>query len=293
MRIAPHLIVGAGAVGTALARHLADTEIPVRIATRSGSGPEHPVIERIAVDASDPEALATATAAAGASVIYNCANPASYQKWEAQWPPVAAALLLAAERSGAVLVTLSNLYGYGPVDAPITPQTALNPSDHKVALRARMWLDALNAHQDGRVRATEARASDYFGPTAPIASTLLARYAAATLAGRTATVFADPDQPHSWTASDDVARTLAALGQDERAWGSAWHVPTNPPVSVREVLHQLAEHTGSGQPRLRVAPRRLLRAGGMLVPVLREVTGVLYQFDRPFVVDSAETTAML
>ena len=55
--------------------------------------------------------------AEGAAVIYNCVNP-PYHRWPADWPPIAASVLGAAERSGAVLVTLSNLYGYGPATRP-------------------------------------------------------------------------------------------------------------------------------------------------------------------------------
>jgi nucleoside-diphosphate-sugar epimerase len=283
-----HLIVGAGPIGSALAVQLAETGHPVRLVTRSGRGPEHASIERVALDASD--AIALAAAARGAAVVYNCANPGGYQQWEREWPPLAAAILHAAEASGAVLVTLGNLYGYGPVDGPMTRDLQLRPSDHKGALRARMWEDVREAHLAGRVRATEARASDYFGPTAPVSSGVLPMYAHDTLRGRAAFVFADPDQPHSWTAVDDIVRTLAVLGADERAWGSPWLVPTNPPLSVRELLRQLGAQVGAGEPRLRRVPRWVLRAGGVAVPLLREVTGVLYQFDRPFVVDASETT---
>lgn len=48
-------------------------------------------------------------------MIYNCVNPA-YHRWATDWPPIAAALLDAAERADALLVTMGNLYGYGPVD---------------------------------------------------------------------------------------------------------------------------------------------------------------------------------
>lgn len=282
------VIVGAGPVGTALAARLVRDGHRVRVLTRSGRDVGIPVVESVAVDASNHAALTAQ--ATGASVLYNCANPGAYPLWERQWPPLAAAILNAAERTGAVLVTASNLYGYGPVDAPMTRQTPLRPSDDKGVLRARMWQDVLAAHDAGRVRATEARASDYIGPTLPISSGLLARYADATLTGKTAAVFADPDQPHTWTAIDDVAATLAVLGQDERAWGSAWIVPSNPPATVREVLRGLAEQVGAGAPRLRQVPRWLIRAGGLLTPLLREVTGILYQFDAPFIADGAETT---
>jgi len=286
-----HVIVGAGPVGTALAARLAAAGQHVRVLTRSGRGPEGPGIERQAVDAADASVLAAHVT--GATVLYNCANPGAYQHWERDWPPLAGAVLDAAARSGAVLVTASNLYGYGPVTGPMTRSTPLRPSDHKGALRARMWHEALAAHQAGRVRVAEARASDYIGPTLPVGSGLLAMYADTTLAGRTARVLADPDQPHTWTAIDDVAATLAVLGQDERAWGGAWIVPSNPAVSVRETLRGLHRRCGLDEPRLRQVPRPLLRAGGLVVPLLREVGGILYQFDRPFLADGAETTQAL
>jgi nucleoside-diphosphate-sugar epimerase len=289
MSRAPHVIVGAGPVGSSLARILADDGEPVIVVTRSGSGPGSDGVRSVAADASDPEALSRI--ASGAAAIYNCANPGSYTQWERLWPPLASALLAAAESTGAVLVTMSNLYGYGPVPVPMTAQMPLNPTDHKGALRTRMWEDARSAHEAGRIRATEARASDYIGPTLPVASGLLARYAHSTLAGKPASVFADPDVPHAWTAIDDVARTLAALGRDDRAWGRPWLVPSNPPVSVREALRQLSTAVGAPEPRLRVVPRWLLKTGGLVVPLLREVDGMLYQFDAPFEVDATDTEA--
>nr|WP_279550305.1 NAD-dependent epimerase/dehydratase family protein [Leucobacter weissii] len=281
------MIVGAGPIGSALAARLSDEGLSVRVVTRSGRAVEAPGVESIAANAADAQALAELSQ--GAAAIYNCANPGSYAVWQREWPPLAAALLSAAERSGAVLVTMSNLYGYGPVDGPITHRTPLRPSDHKGELRARMWQDALEAHRAGRVRATEARASDYIGPSLPVGSGLIAMYAESVLSGRTANVFADPDQPHTWTAIEDVAATLAGIGRDERAWGSAWIVPSNPPQSPRRVLQDLARLAGADEPRLRRIPRWVLRAGGTVSPLLREVLGVLYQFDAPFVADGAET----
>lgn len=287
MSSAPHVIVGAGPVGSSLARILAGDGEPVIVVTRSGSELGGDGIRSIAADASDPEALTRI--ASGAAAIYNCANPGSYTQWERLWPPLGSALLTAAESTGAVLVTMSNLYGYGPVTEPMTAQMPLNPTDHKGALRARMWEEARAAHEAGRIHATEARASDYIGPTLPVASGLLARYAQSTLASKPASVFADPDVPHAWTAIDDVARTLVMLGRDERAWGRPWLVPSNPPVSVREALRRLSAAVGAPEPRLRVVPRWLLKTGGLVVPLLREVDGMLYQFDAPFEVDATET----
>src|SRR5215472_18462824 len=79
-----HVIVGAGPVGSATARLLAERGEHVRVVTRSGSGPEHPAIERIAADATDAERLTTLTE--GAAALYNCASP-QYHKWFTDWPP--------------------------------------------------------------------------------------------------------------------------------------------------------------------------------------------------------------
>src|SRR5467141_3679930 len=115
-----HVIIGAGAIGSGVARALAASDHRVRIITRSGSGPSGPSgsadraaapAELVAADASDAEAVARLTE--GAAAIYNCANP-PYHRWPALWPPIASSLLGAAERNGAVLVTICNLYGYGP-----------------------------------------------------------------------------------------------------------------------------------------------------------------------------------
>jgi len=153
-----HVIVGAGAVGSATALLLAGRGEQVRVISRRGTGPQHAAIERVAADATDAERLTAL--ATGAAALYNCANPL-YHQWFTDWPPLASALLTAAERSGAVLATMSNLYGYGPVDGPITQKTPLAATHPKLRLRAEMWRDALAAHEAGRIRATEVRASDY------------------------------------------------------------------------------------------------------------------------------------
>src|SRR5215467_3155513 len=117
-----HVIVGAGPVGTSAARLLVERGERVRLVSRRGAGPQHPAIEPVAADATQADRLAELTRDAAA--LYNCANPL-YHRWLTDWPPLATALLTAAERSGAVLAAASNLYGYGPVAGTIDPDTPL------------------------------------------------------------------------------------------------------------------------------------------------------------------------
>jgi nucleoside-diphosphate-sugar epimerase len=282
-----HVIVGAGPIGSATASQLASDGHQVRVITRSGGGPVHPGVERVAADATNAGRLAEL--ASGATALYNCANP-RYHRWPIDWPPLAAALLSAAERTGAGLVTMSNVYGYGPVDVAMTEDLPLAATTVKGGIRAQMWQDALAAHQAGRIRATEARASDFVGLGAK--SVFTEAIVGAVSKGRRAYAPVDFDVPHSLTYTVDAGRTLAVLGTDGRAWGRAWHVPTDSAVTLREAARRLAILVGAPAPRLSGVPNALLRVAGLFAPELREIIEMRYQFERSFVLDStaAQTT---
>jgi nucleoside-diphosphate-sugar epimerase len=276
-----HVVVGAGPVGSAVARLLADRGDRVRLVTRSGSGPEHPGIDRQRGDATDPEALARQ--ASGASVLYHCAQPA-YHRWLTEFPPLSAAILRAAEMTGAVLISAGNLYGYGLATARITENLPVRPNSAKGRIRAGLWAAQLAAHTAGQVRTAEVRGSDYLGAGAQTIFTIMVL--PAILKGRRALAPADPDAPHSWTYTGDMARTMIAAGADQSAWGRAWHAPTPPPVSVRALAARAAKLAGAAPARIGHMPTPLLRLAGLLSPGAREIPEMLYQFDRPFVLDS-------
>jgi hypothetical protein len=254
----------------------------VRVVTRSGSGPEHPAIERVAADATDTERLTELTK--GAAALYNCANP-QYHRWLTDWPPLASALLSAAERSGAVLANVSNLYGYGPVDGPITADTPLAATHPKLRVRADIWRAALARHEAGAVRVTEVRGSDYIERNSLFTEAL----AKPLLAGKRAWVPGALDVPHTWTAISDVARTAVTVAGDERAWGKAWLVPSNPPLTIRELATRFTRLAGVPEPKLTSIPYPVLWGAGLFSPLLRELRATNYQFVHPFVLDSSLT----
>ncbi|MFF0296935.1 NAD-dependent epimerase/dehydratase family protein [Kitasatospora sp. NPDC004614] len=280
-----HVVVGAGPVGSATARLLAERGEEVVVVTRTGaSAAPLEGVRRLQLDASDPQALGSA--AEGAAVLYNCANP-PYHRWPEVWPPLAASLLATAEHGGAVLATVSNLYGYGAVDGPMSPDTPLRPVSTKGEVRATMWRDALAAHQAGRVRVTEVRGSDYLAANA--VGALDDRAFSRALAGRTVQVLGDPDAPHSWTDPQDVARLLATVAADERAWGRAWHVPSNAPRSQRQVVAELCAAAGRPAAKVTGIPRPVLVLLGLADPTIRAARETAYQFERPFVIDDSAT----
>jgi hypothetical protein len=83
------LVLGAGVIGSRVARMLAEGGRRVSVVSRRGSGPAGGTrpsgVIYLAADAADAEAMARL--AEGTAVIYNCVNPA-YHRWPADWPPI-------------------------------------------------------------------------------------------------------------------------------------------------------------------------------------------------------------
>jgi nucleoside-diphosphate-sugar epimerase len=281
-----HVVVGAGPVGAATALLLAQRGDHVRLVTRRGTGPQHAGIELAAADATDAGQLTEL--ATGAAALYNCASP-QYHQWFTGWPPLHAALLTAAERTGAVLTAMSNLYGYGPPGGPITPQTPIAATHPKLLLRARMWEDMLASHQAGRIRAAEVRASDYIEANS-LLSIMLGK---AVLAGKRGYVPAPLDVPHSWTSVHDCAKTLVRVAVDERAHGQVWFAPTNPALTLRQLAARFAEANKAPAPKLTPIPYPVLWTSGLFSPMIKELRITRYQFTQPFIIDSSATTREL
>ncbi|WP_330328540.1 NAD-dependent epimerase/dehydratase family protein [Streptomyces sp. NBC_00536] len=277
-----YVVVGFGPAGAATARLLAGRGHSVRVVTRSGRSPE-PGIEHLALDATDSERLAEA--ARGAAAVFGCAAP-PYHQWASAWPPLAASLCAAAEATGAVLVLLGNLYGYGPVDGPLTEELPLAATGPKGRVRTAVWERARALHEQGRIKAVEVRASDFFGPGVTDGGHLAARVVPRVLRGKPVSALGDPDAPHSWSYLPDVAGALAEVAGEERAWGRAWHVPTAPALSTREMVARLAAVAGTGPVAVRALSPAVLGVAGLFSPLIRELKEIRYQFDRPFVVDS-------
>src|SRR4051812_1654903 len=155
-----HVVTGAGPVGSSVALELAGRGIPVRLLTRSGSGPQHELIERCQVDVSDRDQLAPHVA--GAAAVHHCIHGSKYRAstWRKELPAAEQVVLEVAGQAGALVVFPESLYSYGPVHGVIDEDTPRTATQGKLGVRA----DLLRARDASPTHTVSVVSSDFFGP---------------------------------------------------------------------------------------------------------------------------------
>jgi nucleoside-diphosphate-sugar epimerase len=279
-----HVVLGAtGGAGGALVRELAGRGHRVRAVSRKPAAGLPEGVELLAADAADP--AQARKACGGATVVYHCVQP-PYERWAAEFPRLTQSIAEAAAGAGARLVYADNLYTYGPVHGPLTEDLPARATTKKGRVRTLMAQQLLAAHRQGTLQVAIARSSDYYGPGGAnsVVGDLLFGAAAE---GRRARWLGRLDVPHSLNYLPDVARALATLGARPEAPGEVWHLPAAEPLTGRAFVGLIA--AALGRPVKVTATSRLaLRIAGVFDPGARESVEMLYQWERPFVLDAAK-----
>jgi nucleoside-diphosphate-sugar epimerase len=279
-----HVIFGTGPLGRSVMEELIARGKRVRMVNRTGRADVPNNVEVVAADLLNGKGVEAA--AAGASIIYQCANP-PYDKWPEQFPALQNAILTAAMRVNAPVVIGENLYMYGDTDgAPLTEDLPYRATTRKGKVRAQMALDALHMHRDGKVRVVIGRASDFFGPGVR-ASAMGERVFIPALNGKAASLLGNIDLPHTFSYIGDVGKALVMLGEHEESYGEVWHLPSAPAVSQRAMAELIFSQIGT-KPKIRSAGRWMMALAGLFVPAAKEIVEMMYEFEKPFVMDSSK-----
>lgn len=133
-------------------------------------------------------------------------------------------------------------------------------------------------------------AGDFFGPRVRT-SHAGERVVPAVLAGRTLWVIGSSDQPHSFTYVPDLAAAMIHAAGTPALWNKVWHAPTGPALTQRQLATAFTEASGVAAPKMGAIPGWALRAAGVFSKDMRELAELLYQFEQPFVMDSAASEA--
>jgi nucleoside-diphosphate-sugar epimerase len=282
------VVNGAGPVGRTIAEQLAAAGHRVRVLTRSGSGPDHPLIQRRTVDVSRPDQLTAAFD--GAAAVFHCIHGSQYsaKAWRAELPPAEQVVMRAAGAVDAVVVFPESLYAYGPVDRPMTEDMPRAATAGKLGVRAEL----LRARAASATPTVSVAASDFFGPQVLMAHAG-ERMVPAILAGKTIRVVASLDTPHSFTYVPDYAAAMIAAAGNRQLWNSVLHAPTGPAVTQRQLIEAFATAGGVPVPKMSAIPVWLMRAAGVLSPATRELAETAYQLQEEFVLDSSHSEQLL
>lgn len=283
MPAALHVIFGTGPVGCWTARALCGQGRAVRAVNRSGVRPSlmPAELEMVKADVADP--IQAATAATGASVVYQALNP-PYHLWHEFFPALQAAALSAAKTANARYVSIENLYMYD-ASKPMTEASPVAPVSRKGVLRQEMAEAVMAAHVRGEVRATALRASDYYGPGV-LGSALGERVFGNLVAGKKAQPVGSTRVPHSFAYIEDVGLAAAALGTHDKALGQVWIAPHAPARTQGQMVGEACRVLGV-EPGISAVSPLMMRVAGLFVPAARASVEMMYQFTAPFVVDSS------
>lgn len=281
-----HVVLGSGAIGRATTEELIRQGKTVRIVNRSGKMEELPAgVEITASDLYSPANVRDVTQ--GASVVYQASQPA-YSEWQEKFPALQQAILDGLAGRNAKLVIVENLYMYGATNGkPMTEDLPHLAQTRKGKTRSAMSKAALAAHQSGSVRVALARGSDYFGPWGN-GSSMGGRVFSPLLQGKAAQAIGRLDLPHTHTFTKDFGKALAILGASDQADGQAWHVPNDKPeITQGELIRNFAEQAGV-EPKMGAMGKAMMWLGGLFIPEARETVEMMYEFEKPFIVDSSK-----
>ena len=281
-----HVVVGGnGASGSVVCRELLAAGHTVRAVSRSGRGVPSGV-EAIAADATDVARMTEICA--GADTVYHCALP-PMETWLPTYVDVTTALITAAGRAGARLVYADDTWMYGKVDGPMREDSPIRPVCYKGVLRALAAEMILSAHTRGQTETAIVRAAELYGPR--VESLLGANVFTAAMNSRKAMWPGDPDLSMTATYIGDFGRALADIGQHLDVAGKIYHVQVAPAISGRVFIETIGRIAGSS-PRVGQLTPRLVGLMKLVAPVVREGAELLYQFDRPFLVDDSRIRAL-
>jgi nucleoside-diphosphate-sugar epimerase len=207
--------------------------------------------------------------------------------WQRDWPVIMANAIEAASRSGAKIIFLDNIYMYGPKPLlnPITEDHPTNPPAIKGKVRKQIAESLLEAHKSGKVTAVIGRAGDFYGPGATN-SPLYVSVLKEMLLGRRPLWMGNNAAVHSFIHIGDAARALVELALADDTYGQVWLLPASKPTPTVQALADTMGQILERPSGLLVVPKFALNGLTFIVPLMKELKEMLYQYETDYVISS-------
>lgn len=279
-------ILGAGgAIGVELAKALPQYTKDIRLVSRTPKA-VNPDDQLHPADLTDRNSVMKAVE--GSEVVYVTVGfPYSTTVWQATWPPFMRNVIDACKTHESRLVFFDNIYMYDPSQLDnLHENTPIAPTSKKGAVRKEVAGMIMEAVDKNELTALIARAADFYGPSLKNTSVLTETVFNRLAAGQKAQWLGSTKYKHSFTYTPDAGKATALLGNTNNAYNQVWHLPTaGDPPTGQEWIEMIAKELGA-KPGVQVAPRLVVRLMGLFMPLMREMTEMLYQYEGDYVFDS-------
>jgi nucleoside-diphosphate-sugar epimerase len=279
-------ILGAGgAIGLELAKALKEYTNDIRLVSRNPVKVNQ-TDELVSADLLDPAQVMKAVL--GSSNVYVTVGfPYSYKTWKESWPRFTSNVLDACKESKCKLVFFDNIYMYDPAYLNgMTEETPVNPASKKGKVRAGIVEMIMNQVEKGTLDALIARSADFYGPGIKNTSVLTETVFNPLSKGKKANWMGSLKYKHSYTYTPDAGKATALLGNTDSAYGQVWHLPTEEnPFTGKEWIEAIAKEMRK-QAKIQVATKPMVRMLGLFSPIMRELSEMMYQYDRDYVFNS-------
>jgi len=237
---------------------------------------------RVALD--DPAQLASA--AGSADVVVHAVNP-PYPRWDKEALPLARGAIETARRLSALLMFPGNVYNFGAgMPELLTESTPQQPTTRKGRIRVAIE-QALREAAQGGLRVAIVRAGDFFG--GPGRGSWFDLVVVKSLASGRVVYPGRTDRVHAWAYLPDLAQAFVMVAQQHARLAPfetlhfAGHAPTGNQLvaAIAASARRLNLLSADAQVTVGNMAWPLLVAGGLLVPMWREVAEMRYLWEVP------------
>jgi nucleoside-diphosphate-sugar epimerase len=189
------------------------------------------------------------------------------------------------------MLLIGTVYPYGLAQSnPVREDHPRNPHTFKGRMRKQQEDLMFEADAAGKIRATELRLPDFYGPG--VDKSFLHMIFTAAAKGTRAQVIGPLDTPHEYVFVPDVGPVVVRLVDNPAAYGRRWHLAGAGTITTREVVNRAFALTGH-KPKMIVAGKTTLRLMGLFNPLMREMVEMNYLQTSPLVLDDSALRALL
>ncbi|WP_202912273.1 Rossmann-fold NAD(P)-binding domain-containing protein [Sphingobacterium olei] len=209
--------------------------------------------------------------------------------WKENWIPFIQNVVDVCIKHNSKLVFFDNVYAIGGNNVNhITENSPISPASKKGEVRAEVDRIVLKNMERNNLQVIIARSPDFFGGTARQSSVMMNLVYDNLIKDKKSQWFCNAKLVHSMGYVPELAKGTAMLGNTPEAYNQIWNLPTDPKrITGEEWINLFAKELGKDN-KFTVLPNWMVRGFGLIVPVMKELAEMNYQYDRDYYFDSSK-----